>query len=71
MHEISIFVIVDAEGNYAVGADIDQANDGCDDLEASPRRVLRLAMNVELPTLVELTANVPAEKVGPLTLTVK
>lgn len=72
MATVTVWVVVDADGSYTVGTDSDEANEAYERLYGvpGPRRVLCMALGVELPVVVELSGTVPAERVGPVKLTV-
>lgn len=73
MHEILVYVVVDADGSYSVGETIKEAWERFAEdrlhYESDGVRVLRLKLKVEGPTLAHLDATVPAN-VGAATMTV-
>ena len=61
MHEIELWVVVDNEGDYAVGNDEDSAHETYNDsIGGVTTRTIKLRLNVALPTVVELVGTVPA-----------
>jgi enoyl-CoA hydratase/carnithine racemase len=57
---VEVFVIVDDDGNYSCGADLDAATDKYnDDFGATARRVLRLVVTCSKPQIVELQGRAP------------
>jgi hypothetical protein len=57
-----VFVIVDEDGDYSVGADQDSASEHyVDNYGGDVRRVVRIVLEVPLPTIIELTGTVPPE----------
>lgn len=61
MKEIEVWVIVDADGEYGVGVDEETAGDSYSDNGSSnARRVIRVVLNVPLPTVTEVEATLPA-----------
>ncbi len=60
---VEVWVIVDCDGNYSVGLDLDAAHEVYDGEYGAqgPRRVLKLAVDCPIPAEVELTGAVPAE----------
>ena len=62
MHEIELFVVIDAVGDFAIAKERDGLQEAWDndiggDLTES--RVIRIVLNVEPQKMIELTANVP------------
>ncbi len=68
---VECWVIVDTDGNYSVGLDMDACQEHYDENYGcqGARRVLKLSVSCPLPVEVELTGTAPAE--GMATLTVK
>lgn len=61
MKELEVWVVVDANGEYGVGFDEDTASDDySNNGSSSNRRVIRVTLNVPLPTVTEVTATLPA-----------
>lgn len=61
MKEVEVWVIVDADGEYGVGFDEDTAaDDYSNNGSSSIRRVVRVTLNVPLPTVTEVEATLPA-----------
>lgn len=61
MKEIEVWVIVDADGEYGVGVDEETAGESYSDNGSSnARRVIRVVLNVPLPTVTEVEATLPA-----------
>lgn len=63
--KVEVVVVVDADGEYAVGVDADDAGNNYDasyDTSVQiPRRLVRITLNVPLPQVVELEAEIPEE----------
>lgn len=61
-HEITITVLIDEDGNYAVGADDDAAKEAWEGVSDNyPSRMLHIELQVEVPAPTVLTATVPAQ----------
>ena len=60
--EAEVFVIVDSEGSYVSHCELDEAHTLADDNSLVPcRRVIRVVLNVPLPEMIEVTADIPEE----------
>jgi hypothetical protein len=68
---VEVWVIVDENGDYAVGGNEDQCNESYDnDVNASgARRMVKVTLVVPLPIAMEVKGEVPAEG-GEVTLAV-
>jgi hypothetical protein len=64
--QVEVWVIVDADGDYAVGSSMDDAGEAFDDNIGghSPRRAVKVTLTVPKPKAVELVGTVPAEVEG-------
>ena len=67
-----VWVCVDNDGNYAVGVDADAARAAFDDTigtlgETDGHRMVKLVVDVPLPTVVELSGAAPAQGTAKLT----
>ncbi len=75
MQECEVFLMVDADGNYVVGSDTDQlAERYSDDIgndDATPRRIVKLVVNVPLPKVSTCAVNVTIPDELPATATSK
>lgn len=60
---LEVWVVVDADGDYAVGTDEETACDAFDSEVGGNhgRRVVKMSVTVPLPAVIELTGEVPAE----------
>lgn len=65
IHEIEVWVLVDANGDYGVGRDEDGAKDNYDseiDNSLIGSRMVKMTLKVEMPDAVELEAAIPCEQ---------
>jgi hypothetical protein len=68
-----LFLIVDADGNYSVGTSLDAARESheehmCELNGVEGFRLVKLAVKVPLPEVVELTGDVPAHGAASLSI---
>lgn len=63
--ECEVFIIVDADGNYAAGANPDQMaeyyKDDIDNDDATPKRIVRVVVKVPCPLVLSAIVIAPAE----------
>jgi len=72
MEKVEFWLLIDGAGDYVVAKDEEALGEAwSDDIGGVPlnSRAIKLTLNVALPTPVHLSAIVPAEQVGPITLT--
>lgn len=61
--EVEIFLIIDENGNYAAGIDQDTAEEAAvDDGFSAVRHVIRLTLQVPMPKVIDLAADLPEGK---------
>lgn len=62
MHDVEVWVVVDADGDYAVGKDEDEATSAFEENVGGSggRRCVRITVRVPLPKPIELTGVVVA-----------
>ena len=60
---VEVFVMVDEDGDYECGVDVDAATERFDDNVGGTggRRLVRLTVKVPLPTVISLTGEVEAD----------
>jgi hypothetical protein len=68
--DVEVFVLVDADGQSWVSNDADTLDE--DNEAVKPSRMFKLTLNVPVPSMVELSATIPAELIPekPVVLTV-
>ncbi len=66
MAELEVWIVVDADGDYAVGTDEDTAVERfAEDVGGDrPTRRIKVALKVPLPAVLELVGEVSAEPEG-------
>lgn len=67
IHEVEVWVLVDADGDYSAGNDAELATERYgDDVGGSlvGSRMVRVVLKVEMPAQVEITAELPALQGG-------
>ena len=72
-HEVEVWVVVDADGDYAIGRDAESANTAFDEdigRGENCTRMVKVTLKIPAPRPVELVGEVPAES-NEGTLTVK
>jgi hypothetical protein len=69
---VGVWVVVDAPGDHAVGADEDAALEAYEENVGGhrPRRVVKVTLRVPLPRPRELAATLPDDQPGPAALAV-
>ncbi len=71
MTECEIWIVIDPNGDYAVGVDVDAAHEAYENDIANCKvlQTYKLKLSVPTPAPRTLTATIPAEADGPLALT--
>ena len=70
--QCEIYLVVDSEGNYSVGSDLDSARDAYDADNNEPiRRVVCLTVELPTPQKTAVNVSIPADKAGTPIVSVK